>query len=319
MPHAEDSASAPHFARGAYLGASPLDDLNSLRIFVMVVETGSFSEVARRISVTPATISKHVAGLEGRLRQRLFNRTTRQLFVTDAGQRLYEHCLLALSELDAASNELADLQDRPAGHLRVTVPLLLGLHRIAPQLPRFMKAYPDISVDVSFTVQTEDLFQQRIDVAVRVTDTLDPAVVAIKLAPYHRLFCAAPAYLQQHGRPETPEDLLRHNCLIAHGSRRVTAWPTMHEGQPGQVHVRGTFGTNNGAALQHMAVAGMGVMLAPLWMVKDDLAAGRLVRILPAYTPPDRAVYAVMLQRTASSRKLAAFMDFLRECFADLG
>ncbi len=294
------------------------DDLTSIRAFVRVVEVGSYSEVARRVGVTPATISKHIAALEGCLGQRLINRTTRKLFATEAGQLLYEHCTRALLELEQAANGLLDLQDRPTGHLRVTVPLLLGMRLIAPRLPDFLKLYPALSLDVNFSVDKIDLFDERIDVAVRISDAIDPGLVAIKVAPYRRVFCAAPKYLEQHGIPRTPDDLLHHNCLLSRSLTGKGDWPIRRDGLITPLRVRGTFASDNGEAIFLAAVAGIGVSMTARWLVQKYLRSGELVELLPEYTPDNRAVYAVLLQRSASSRKLTSFIDFLKESLADL-
>ena len=256
-----------------------LDDLPSLRTFVRVVELGSFSEAARRIGVTPATVSKHIAALEGRLRVRLFNRTTRQLAVTDAGQRLYDRCTRAIAELDQAAGELSDMQDRPAGVLRVTAPMMLGTRRVGAMLPAFLKQYPGIVVHLHLSVETVDLLGQRIDVAVRIADTIDPGLIAIRLAPYKRLFVASPEYLGEHGTPQGPDDLARHNCLISRGATMGADWPMGYPTGNATVRIHGSLSADHGEVIRQAAVEGVGIMMSSRWMIEDDLRAGRLVPI----------------------------------------
>jgi DNA-binding transcriptional LysR family regulator len=294
------------------------EDLTSLRIFVQTVELGSFSEVARRLDVTPAMVSKRIAALEGRLQQRLLNRNTRGLFVTEAGQRLYEHCVRALRELDQAAAEISDLQDQPTGHLRITAPSVLGSVRIAPRLPIFMKQYPGLTLDVNFSLDKLDLFQQRIDVAVRIADVIDPGLVAIKLAPYRRVFCASPEYLAAHGVPKTPEDLIHHNCLISRGSTPNKQWPIKRGNDISHVQVSGTLTTDSAELTRASTRAGLGISMTARWLVESELNDGALVELLPEFTPHNRAIYAVLIQRTDSSRKLSSMVEFLKECFADL-
>lgn len=154
--------------------AEAFEDLTTLRICARVVELESFSEVARRMGVTPATVSKHIGTLEGRLRARLVNRTTRRLFVTKAGRRLYERCLRVLQELEQAEAELSEMQSEPSGMLRVTAPMMLGGRRISPRLPAFMKRYPKLSIDLNLSIQKQDLYQEHLDIAVRVAEAIDP-------------------------------------------------------------------------------------------------------------------------------------------------
>lgn len=300
------------------MGEHRLKDLTSLRLFVRVVELQSFSEVARRAGVTPATISKHISSLETAVGARLINRTTRRLFITDAGHRLYEHCVRVLQELDSAESELAEIKGEPAGPLHVTAPLMFGLRRISPRLPEFMQRYPKVALEVDLSIEKVDIFAERMDVAVRIAETVDPGLVAIRLAPYRRAFCAAPAYLARHGVPRTPEDLGSHNCLIGRGARLNASWPVQRDGETQSIRVSGNFLVNNGEVLRDAAVAGLGIMMGPRWQVEDDLAAGRLVEVLPEYTSTKRAIYAVLPRQGTLAPKVRAFVDFLKGCCADL-
>lgn len=294
------------------------EDLTTLRIFVRTVEIGNFSEVARRMDATPAMVSKRMAALENKARQKLFNRNTRRLMVTDAGQMLYDHAMRALIELDQAAEEMSSIQDKASGHLRLTAPAMLGQAMIAPQLPDFLRQNPLLSIDFNFCMEKVDLYKARIDVAVRIADSIDPGLVAIKLAPYRRVFCASPQYLQAHGTPLLPEDLMDHNCLITRGSTLNTRWPVRRDGEMRHVHVKGNLATDSGQAVRTVCLAGMGVMMAPGWLVEKDLASGTLVEVLADYVPDNRAVYAVLLQRSGSSAKLQSALEFLKRCFAGL-
>lgn len=306
------------FMEATTQGTSVFEDLTTLRIFVRTVEIGNFSEVARRMGATPAMVSKRVAALEAKAGQRLFNRDTRRLMVTDAGQLLYDHAMRALLELDQAAEEMSSIQDTATGHLRLTAPLMLGQAVIAPRMPQFLRDNPLLSVDINFSMEKLDLYKARIDVAVRIADTIDPGLVAIKLAPYSRVFCASPDYLRQHGVPLVPEDLMDHNCLITRGSNLNTRWPVKREDEIGHVHVKGNFTTDNGQASLLVCRAGIGVMMGPRWMAEDDLKRGTLVEVLADYLPDNRAVYAVLLQRTGTSAKLQTAIDFLKHCFVGM-
>lgn len=305
-------APAPPAAGGA------LRDLTSVRVFARVVELESFSEVARRMGITPATVSKHVASLETALRARLINRTTRRLYVTDAGHRLYEHCVRVLNELDQAESELAEIRGEPAGSLRVTAPLMLALAKISPRLPGFLERYPRVTLDLDLSIEKLDLLQERIDVAVRIAESVDPGFVAFKLATYKRVFCASPEYLGKRGVPATPEDLSHHNCLISRGATLNASWPVSRDGTIGNVRVSGTLIANNGHVVHDAVLAGIGISMTAHWIVADDLASGRLVEVLPDYAPSNRAVYAVLPRQGALMPKIRAFVEFLRECCADM-
>ncbi len=306
------------FMEATAQSASIFEDLTTLRIFVRTVQVGNFSEVARRMDVTPAMVSKRMAAFEAKAGQRLFNRDTRHLMVTEVGQMLYERAMRALLELDLAAEEMSSIQDTATGHLRLTAPAMLGQAVIAQQLPRFLRDNPLLSVDINFSMEKLDLYKGRIDVAVRIADVIDPGMIAIKLAPYSRAFCASPDYLRQYGVPLVPEDLMNHNCLITRGSSLNTRWPVKREDEIGHVHVKGNFTTDNGQAGLLVCRAGLGVMMCPRWMAEDDLKRGTLVEILADYLPDNRAVYAVLLQRTGTSAKLQTAVDFLKNCFAGM-
>ncbi len=297
---------------------NPFEDLTSLRIFSQAVELGSFSEVSRRMDVTPAMVSKRVANLEARLGQKLLVRNTRRLMVTEAGQLLYDHCTRALLALDQAVVDISNLHDEPTGHLRITAPLMLGAARIAPRLPDFLKQHPQVTMDLNLSIDKVDLYQHRIDVAVRIADAVDPGMVAIKLAPYRRVFCASPEYLNRHGTPHSPDDLVNHNCLISRGVTLNSHWPIKRGDYIDEVAVQGSLVCDSGGVLRLATLAGLGVSMTSKLLVDEDLRAGTLVQVLPEFIPQHRAIYAVLLQRTDSSRKVAAAVEFLKDCFADI-
>ncbi|PUE62127.1 LysR family transcriptional regulator [Limnohabitans sp. Rim8] len=307
----------PNPIRNAKL-ENPFEDLTSLRIFSQAVELGSFSEVSRRMDVTPAMVSKRVATLEARLGQKLLIRNTRRLMVTEAGQLLYDHCARALLALDQASADISNLRDEPTGHLRITAPLMLGAARIAPRLPDFLKQYPQLTIDLNLSVDKIDLYQNRIDVAVRIADAVDPGMVAIKLAPYRRVFCASPEYLARHGTPQSPEDLANHSCLISRGVTLNSCWPMKRGDSIEEVAVQGRLVCDSGGVLRLATLAGLGIAMTSKLIVEDDLRDGTLVQVLSEFVPQHRAIYAVLLQRTDSSRKLAAAVEFLKGCFAGI-
>ena len=298
--------------------AGVFEDLHTLRIFVRTVEIGNFSEVARRMGATPAMVSKRIAGLEGKLGQRLLNRNTRRLVVTEVGQLLYDHAMRALLELDHALEEMSSMQNQATGHLRITAPAMLGGEIIAPRLAAFLQQNPMLSIDIIFASEKLDLYEARIDVAVRIADVVDPGLVAIKLAPYSRVFCAAPAYLQSHGVPSMPEDLMDHNCIITHGSTLNTRWPVKRDGYIDHIHVKGSFSSDSGQALRLVCLAGLGIMMAPRWLVAQDIKSGNLVEVLLGHGIDNRFVYAVLLQRSDASAKLHTAVEFLRGCFAHM-
>lgn len=310
--------SVKRFKESQRVEAAVFKDLTSLRIFVRTVETGNFSEVARRIGVTPAMVSRRIAAVEQDIGQRLFNRDTRRLVVTEAGERLYEYCVRALMELDQAAEELSSLRDEASGCLRMTVPAMLGREFIAPKLPQLLKEHPKLSLDVNFSMARLDLYAARVDLAVRIAGSVDPGLIAVKLAPYRRVFCATPEYLHVNGMPREPSDLRDHNCLVTSGSTASTRWPVSINGQISNVHIKGNFVADHGQAVRYACLADLGIMMGPRWIVEQELQDGTLVEVLSDYVPRNRAVYALLLNRSNESVKLKVGIDFLKRCFADM-
>lgn len=298
--------------------SNAFDDLSSLRIFVRVVELESFSEAARRLGVTPATVSKHIAALESRLGTRLVNRTTRRLFVTDAGSTLYEHCVRVMRELSQAQAQLSQLQAEPIGHLRVALPMSLGSRLIGPRLPSFLRQHPRVTVELDLSVSKVDVYEEHIDVAIRIADAVDPGLVAVKLATYRRVFCAAPQYLAEHGVPQSPDDLAQHHCLFSRGALPSHGWPVLQDGRVRTIAVNGRLSANYADPIHDAALAGMGIFMSARWLVDEDLRQGRLVEVLADHAVQNRAIYAVLSQRGAMTPKVRAFVDFMRDCLKDV-
>ena len=291
-------------------------NLDSLRIFSLVVDRGSFSEVARQLGCTPATIGKHIAALEERLRTQLVSRTTRRLFITEAGQRLHEHAARVFHELEQAEAELSETQREPSGHIRVTAPGVFATRILSPHLPGFMRRYPKISLELILNSHILDLYAERIDVAVRITSDVAPGLIAIKLAPNRRVICAAPEYLRAHGTPQSPGDLAQHNCLLMRGTSATKHWPTRSGEELANTPVSGNFIADNGDLLRDAVLAGLGIVRLPYWLIDADLRAGRLTEILADHVAQTTSIYAVLPQRTYVSSKVRCFVDFLKEALA---
>ena len=243
---------------------------------------------------------------------------TRQLFVTDAGSRLYQRYLRIVDELRQAQEELSSLQAEPMGHLRVSVPLALGGRRVAPLVPDFLKRHPKLTMELDLSVHTVDVLAEHFDVAVRIAAKLDDGLTAVRLAPYRRVFCASPAYLAERGIPRTPADLDRHECMVAIGAGGEQAWPMLQDGTVRMVPVRSRLVVNHGDAIYDAALAGLGICMQARWRVEDALRDGRLVEVLPEYIVQQRSIWAVLAQRGAMSPKVRVFVDFLRDALGDL-
>lgn len=283
-----------------------------MQVFLRVVETGSFSEAARLLRMTPSTVSKLVARIEARLGVRLVERSTRRLSLTAEGQVYYERSQALLQELDEVERDLAQDAACPEGTVRVNISVALGFHGLEPLLPAFWQAYPHIVLDLSLSDELVDLYLDRTDVAFRVGPLPDSGVTARRLGTARRKIVAAPAYLERHGIPRTVEDLAHHNCLGFNFRRAVPVWPMREGGRVAERAVRGALLSNNGETLLNMALAGVGLARLADFHMREDVAAGRLVEVLTDVIAPDEeGVHAVFLGGPRVPRRVRAFLDFM--------
>jgi DNA-binding transcriptional LysR family regulator len=295
---------------------SMIEDLNLLRAFVSVVETGSFSEAGRRLQVVPSTISKHIAALETRLGGQLVVRSTKRLSVTELGRRFYDRCLSILREVEEAEIEVGEYKAEPQGLLRLTAGTVFATHHLAPIFARFCRAYPKVDLQVSLTTQNEDLVANGYDVGIRISGDLDPGLIALKLAPSSRLFCAAPSYLERHGIPKTGADLANHNCIVINAVSQSRRWPVRSsDGSSERVVVSGNFTTDNGDLARQMLLEGLGIGHLARFMVHEHLESGELVEVLPECRSVFSHIYAIYPERRNMPLKTRAFLDHLRAEF----
>jgi DNA-binding transcriptional LysR family regulator len=293
-----------------------MDTLESMAIFVRVVERGSFSAVARETGLSQPTISKQISALETRLGGRLFARSTRQLSMTDEGQRYYQQCRAILASVENAEHSFHSGQERIAGSLRVGSSGSFGRVQIASRLRDFLERYPDVSVDLQLTDENVDLVSAGIDVAVRIGELKDSSLIARQIGLTRRRVFAAPSYLERHGVPLTPKDLTDHNCLVFNQLEHFASWRFEHNGRWNSVQVSGNVRSNNSEAVRQLVLNGLGVSLSPLWLFRQDLREGRVVAILESYSPASLPIHAVTPPDRRQSARVRAFIDYLRDAFA---
>ena len=290
-----------------------MDNLSGMAVFAQVVEARSFTGAARRLGMSKAAVSKQVSRLEERLGARLLNRTTRRLSLTEVGAAFYERCARIVAEAEEAELAVTRLNEKPRGTLRVDVPVDFGIQYLAPLLPPFMLANPELKVDMSFNDRFVDLVDEGHDLAVRIGQLPDSSLIARKLAESGSVICAAPEYWNRHGRPSHPSELANHNCFAYSYLATGNEWRL--RGPEGDVAVRvsGSLTANNGGMLRQAAVAALGVVATPVFMACDDLRAGRLEPVLRDYEPPTRGIHAVYPHNRHLSAKVRAFVDYLAE------
>jgi DNA-binding transcriptional LysR family regulator len=289
--------------------------LAGLTAFVAVVEARTFAAAAQRTGVSKGTISKRISALEDRLGVRLINRTTRRMSLTEAGVALHARCVRILADLDEAERSVADLHALPRGTLRLSAPMSFATLHLADAIPAFMAGCPDLKIDLVLNDRMVDLVEDGFDLGVRIATLADSTLVARKIAPSRRVVAAAPDYWARHGKPQHPDDLSGHSCLLYAYLANPSDWPFQGPEGPFSVHVTGPYAANNGEILCAAAVAGCGVSYAPTFILGEQIANGRLETALEAFEPPEQGIYAVYPQNRHLSAKVRLFVDFLVERF----
>ena len=282
-----------------------------MMVFVRVVETGSFSEAARAMLMTPSTVSKLIARLEARLGVRLIERSTRRLALTGEGQFYYERSQALLGQLDETEQQIAQGGAEAEGVVRVTSSVTFGTAALEPILPAFLEAYPNIIVDLSLSDEVVDLYLDRTDVAIRVGKLQDSNLMARKIGETRRRIAASPAYLARHGVPQTPEDLARHNCLGFNFRRAMPVWPMREGGRIVERMLSGSLLVNNGDTLRRMAIAGVGVIRLADYHLRGPIARGELVEILADSDIGEvDDIHALFRGAQFLQARVRAFLDF---------
>ncbi len=292
-----------------------MDKLSAMTVFRRVVELEAFAAAARDLRISSASVSKQVSRLEEGLGVRLLNRTTRRLSLTEAGQAYYERCARILDDVAEAESEVSSAAASPRGRLRVSAPMSFGIRHIGPILPAFLSRYPDITVDLALSDRTVDLLEEGVDVALRIADLADSSLIARRIGSIRRLAAASPAYLARRGEPSAPEDLVRHDCLIYAYQPREQAWTFVGPDGPVSVQVRGPLRANNGDVLAAAAVAGLGIVVMPTFIIGDRLREGSLRSLMPGWEPPGIGVHAVYPPGRHLSAKTRVFVDFVASSF----
>ena len=295
-----------------------MSDIKQLQSFVEVINLGSLSAAARREGVVPAMIGRRLDALEEQLGVKLLIRSTRRIVPTQEGEAFYEDCVRILNDLAAAEAAIASGSSRARGDLRISAPAGFGRRHVAPHAAEFQRQNPAIRVMLSLSDRLVDLSDERIDVAIRISDLADSSLVATRLAANRRVVVAAPAYLARLGMPQTPDDLSRFTCLTL-GASQARGWTFRIDGKLVNWKVSGQLECNDGAVLHAWALQGYGLAWRSLWEVKDDLREGRLATVLDAYASPDYPVYAVVPQRKFLPVRTRRFIDFLKHRYAETG
>jgi DNA-binding transcriptional LysR family regulator len=288
------------------------DEISDLRLFVRMATSGSLSETARRLNSSLPAMSRRLSAMEQRLGARLIDRSTRRFVLTEEGALLYERSLAILNEIDQIEAEVGARTRSPHGHLRVGAPMEIGRRRIAPMIGEFCREYPDVTIELVLSDAPADVVGNDLDVALHIDEPMDGDVITRVLLPSRRVVCASPDYIARHGRPETPADLMQHNCIrLVRRHQIYDRWTFIEKGQPLEVRVRGGLSTSSGEVVHDWALAGMGICLKVLWDIERDLAEGRLVELLTPFTASPINLYVIYATRRHMPRRARVFIDFV--------
>jgi len=293
-----------------------MDQLTALKVFVNVVETGSFSAASERMGVSRAAASKQVSQLESLLGGRLLNRTTRHVSLTESGRIYFEHCREILSNLEEADGEVAGLAQEPRGNLRISAPTNFASEHLLPLVAEFTRKYPEVRVEMICGERLVDLVDEGFDLAIRMTNLGDSNLIARRLARGRHVIVASPGYLADHPAIRIPDDLKHHDCLVySHTAGGV--WPFTKDGLDYSIKVPSVFKTNNPDVILAAAVSGMGVCMMPTFLGGDAVRRGELTVILQDFETLEVQLYAVYASRKFLPAKIRAFVEYLAEKITD--
>ncbi|CAN7148600.1 LysR family transcriptional regulator [Pseudoduganella sp. LjRoot289] len=287
-----------------------MDKLRSMEVFVTVVDQGSFTAAADAFEISPVMVGKHIRALETRLGAQLLTRTTRRQSLTEIGRQYVDQCRAILAQISAAETGAEAMRATPRGKLKITAPVSFGSEWISPAMTEYLARHPEVSLDLNLNDRLVDIVEEGYDAAVRIGVLEDSSMVARALRPYRMLICAAPAYLERHGTPRTPEDLAHHECLDFMQWSHQVRWRL--KGQLGANSVRESrFRSNNGHALRIAALHGFGIVMQAEMLLAKEIEAGRLVAVLQDYVPVARPMHLVYSRDRQPTPKLKTFIDFM--------
>jgi DNA-binding transcriptional LysR family regulator len=292
-------------------------NIESIKLFIAVAHRGSFAAVAKEMDLEPSSVSRIIASLEGELGLRLFQRTTRSMTLTEAGDMYLSKIEPLVEDMERARVEAANIVAKPMGTLRLTASVSFGQTMIVPLLPKFRSIYPDLRLEGVFTDANVDLVADRFDLAVRLAPTIEGDLIATKLSDTQYRLVASPKYLSHAPRLSAPEDVSAHQALLFTLRAFRSRWIFKSKFEPQrEVLIQGGLTLSPAGSLRDAAILGLGVALLPMWLVDTDIEAGRLVHLLPEYqvtaTSFDTAVWLVYPSRAYLPNKVRVMIDFLK-------
>ena len=291
-----------------------MDLLSRIGIFIEVAKQESFTKAAEKLGITSSAISKQVQNLEEALQIKLLNRTTRKVSLTEEGLRFYERTSRAINDIREVTEELNELKTTPHGPLKISIPTALGNRFLKTPIAEFAKQYPRVTMDIRFENRKINIIEEEYDLIVQVDALSDSSLVAKKLTSAPVYFCASPQYLAEHGKPKTPQSLTDHNVMTYVGNISTPEWSYRSpDGKRGRVVFNSNFKCNDAGMMLEAALAGIGIFAAASFFVREELAEGKLVRVLDEYVSiPERNLYAIFPANRYISKRLRLFIDHLQ-------
>lgn len=288
-----------------------MDTIEAMRVFVAVVERNGFSAAATALELSTVSVTRQIAALEKRLSTRLLNRTTRRVSPTSTGAAYYQRCVELLAEFDALEASVGAQALQPSGRLRINAPVSYGTARLAALLPGYASQYPEVELELSLSDRQVDMVEEGFDLVIRITRQLPPSLIARPLAQARIMLCAAPSYLARRGTPATPQALSGHDCLHYSYAAGGDSWQL--QGKQGEVTIElaPRMRANNGEVLREAAIAGMGIVAQPDFIVEQALARGQLVPVLADWEMPPIGIHALYASRSHLAPKVRSFIDYL--------
>lgn len=288
-----------------------MDRLQAMTVFRRVAEEGSFAGAGRALDLSPAAVTRAVAGLEAHLGARLLTRTTRRVRLTEAGQGYLADCRRILAEIEEAEAAAGGAHRSARGELAITAPTEFGRRHLGPALLPFLDRYPEVAVRLLLVDRVVDLIEEGVDIGLRIGGLSASSLIALRLGEVRRVVVGSPAYLAAHGVPEQPEDLAAHRLLAPTSLMAAESWRFVVEGRPRVVPVRSRLATSQPGVAIDAAVAGFGLTRVPIYQVAEELRLGRLEIVLGAFEEPPLPVSLVTLEGRRAAAKVRAFLDHM--------
>ncbi|MDQ0390717.1 LysR family transcriptional regulator [Labrys monachus] len=294
-----------------------MDRLTSMAVFVKAADLGSFTAAGAALGLSSQMVGKHVSFLEERLGARLLHRSTRRQSLTAIGRAFHERCRLVLGEVEAAEAVARESATAPRGRLRVSAPVTFGSIALAPLIADFLRIHPQVEIALDLTDRYVDVVGEGYDAVIRLGPLRDSGLTARALLPYRLIACASPGYLAARGMPRTPADLAAHDCLgfVFASGQPFAEWRFGREGEIHKVQPRSRFQVNDARVLRAAALDGHGIVLQADLILADDLAAGRLVQVLPEYETPARPLHLLFAAARPPTQTLRRFIDHVADRF----